>query len=261
MAKQSGGYLGGFSGKLGPVVGYMWNGKWCVRSLPSMVGNPRTAKQMEQRALFREQVQLAASMRDGVSRGLTLAARQSGMTAYNLFVSLNQSAFGSAGGALSVAWERLVLSVGPVGPVAFESAAVDERNVLKVRFKGSDPTVPGRRSSSDEVRIYVYCPDAADGRLSATAYRYDKSIELMLPSHFAGRELHVYGFVQNAAGEGSVSAYIPLADASAGTQGEAESEASAMAKKDLAHSAEMRTFAESDGADAVGEEADIQSDG
>lgn len=29
MAKQTAGYLSGFSGKLGTAVGYMWNEKWC----------------------------------------------------------------------------------------------------------------------------------------------------------------------------------------------------------------------------------------
>ena len=49
MAKQSGGYLGGFSGKLGTAVGYMWNGKWCLRAHNPMVRNPRTEAQTEHR--------------------------------------------------------------------------------------------------------------------------------------------------------------------------------------------------------------------
>ena len=47
MAKQTAGYLGGFSGKLGTAVGYMWNGKWCLRAHNPMVHNPRTEAQTE----------------------------------------------------------------------------------------------------------------------------------------------------------------------------------------------------------------------
>ena len=60
MAKQSEGYLGGFSGRLGPAVGYMWNGKWCLRSHQQFVHNPRTAAQVEHRELFKQQVQLVS---------------------------------------------------------------------------------------------------------------------------------------------------------------------------------------------------------
>lgn len=102
MAKIGNGYMGGFSGSLGPAVGYQWNGKWCLRSKPAMVRNPRTVKQMEHRALFRQQVRLAAQMRWAVTTALTDVARESGMTSYNLFVSLNQQAFSQVEGELAV---------------------------------------------------------------------------------------------------------------------------------------------------------------
>lgn len=42
MAKQAGGFLGGFNGRLGPVVGYRWKNIWCVRSQSNDVRNPHT---------------------------------------------------------------------------------------------------------------------------------------------------------------------------------------------------------------------------
>ena len=45
MAKQTNGTLGGFVGKLGPVVGYRWKNVWCVRSQSRIVNNPRTEAQ------------------------------------------------------------------------------------------------------------------------------------------------------------------------------------------------------------------------
>ncbi|MDD3723512.1 MAG: DUF6266 family protein, partial [Lutibacter sp.] len=46
------GILGGFSGKVGSVVGSTWNGISYMRSLPASVKNPRTEKQMSQRSKF-----------------------------------------------------------------------------------------------------------------------------------------------------------------------------------------------------------------
>jgi hypothetical protein len=93
MAKFSNGFMGPFSGKLGPAVGYTWNGKWCMRSYQKYIKNPRTEAQQAHRAMFKQEVQLAARMRQVISRTMTDPARENGMTAYNLFVKINQEAF------------------------------------------------------------------------------------------------------------------------------------------------------------------------
>ena len=41
------GILGGFSGKVGNVVGASWKGIDYIRSLPSTVRNPRTPRQVK----------------------------------------------------------------------------------------------------------------------------------------------------------------------------------------------------------------------
>ena len=93
MAKQTVGYLGGFQGTLGPAIGYMWNGKWCVRSKPGVVRNPRTPEQVAQREMFKREVRLAADLGDTLVRTMREPSREMGMTSYNLFVHVNQQAF------------------------------------------------------------------------------------------------------------------------------------------------------------------------
>ena len=46
------GILGGFSGKVGPVVGFHWKSKYYIRARAAKVSNPRTLKQQEQRGKF-----------------------------------------------------------------------------------------------------------------------------------------------------------------------------------------------------------------
>ena len=46
------GVLGGFSGKVGTVVGASWKGIDYIRSLPASVKNPRTEGQVTQRTKF-----------------------------------------------------------------------------------------------------------------------------------------------------------------------------------------------------------------
>lgn len=201
MAKQSDGYLGGFSGKLGPVVGYKWNGKWCLRAHNPMVRNPRTAAQTEHRELFKQEVQLAAKMRWAVTKSMTALAREAGMTSYNLFVKLNQPAFGAVDGQLAVDYSALRLSVGDVAPVELTEMTRTMDNVLTVRYSA------GRGNRFDHVYLYAYVPDRGQGYLSAPAYRGDKRIAVALPDYYAGHEAQVYLMVASEDGRWSESLY------------------------------------------------------
>ena len=197
MAKQIEGFMGGFQGKLGPVVGYQWNGKWVVRSRPRTVNNPQTEAQQAHREEFREQVRLAASMRQGVMAGMTLAARQVGMTAYNLFVSLNQGCFDD--------FSQLRIATGPLAPVGFTSMSYED-NRLEVSFEKNPLHL--RADKYDRVYLYVYCPDAECGFLPMPVYRITQEISVLLPSSMAGREVHLWGLVQDDRGHWSNSVYI-----------------------------------------------------
>ena len=71
----------------------MWNGKWCVRSKPGVVANPRTPEQVAQREMFKREVRLAADLGDTLVRTMREPSREMGMTSYNFFVHVNQQAF------------------------------------------------------------------------------------------------------------------------------------------------------------------------
>ena len=46
------GILGGFSGKVGPIVGFRWKSNYYIRARAAKISNPRTPKQQEQRGKF-----------------------------------------------------------------------------------------------------------------------------------------------------------------------------------------------------------------
>ena len=46
------GILGGFSGKVGPIVGFRWKSNYYIRARAAKVSNPRTPKQQEQRGKY-----------------------------------------------------------------------------------------------------------------------------------------------------------------------------------------------------------------
>ncbi len=205
MAKFENGYMGGFSGKLGSAIGYMWNGKWCLRSRPAQVSNPRTEAQQEHRAAFREQVRLAARMRWVLLQSMTEAARAAGMTAYNLFVSLNQHAFSTEGGELKVDYQSLVLSLGPVAPVQARQVVATGGLRLEVDFERNP--LHQQCDAYDAVHLYVYSPSLGQGYLAAPVYRRQKKVSVLLPDIFEGSEVHIYLYVSDQQGRCSQTTY------------------------------------------------------
>ncbi len=201
MAKLDNGILGGFSGKVGTVIGYRWRDRWCVRARPTHVHNPRTAAQTAHRMLFREMVQLAGALKEGLRIGLKARADRDGMTEMNAFCRLNWHEGGRPD------YGQLRVSEGPVAPVRFGAARL-EGDVLRVAFE-KNPT--GRQAcGSDGVRLLVFNAVRRQSVLTQAVARRRGSLAVALPTGWAAEELHVYTFAQDAAGRCSASGYVRL---------------------------------------------------
>ena len=210
MAKFSNGFMGPFSGKLGTAVGYTWNGKWCMRSYQKYIKNPRTEAQQAHRAMFKQEVQLAARMRQVIARTMTDPARELGMTAYNLFVKINQEAFLEVRSeelevrsySLGVDYANLVLSFGDIAPVEAEEVERTVDNVLNVRF------ARGIGRGNDEVYLYVWVPDLQRGYMSSSVHRRMKRLSVALPDEYAAHEVQAWLLVQGDEGGWSQSTWV-----------------------------------------------------
>ena len=219
MARQTAGFMGGFHGRLGPAVGYMWRGVWCVRSYNPHPRNPRTEAQTAHREMFKREVQLASYMSWAVNLGFRDLSYENGMTPYNMFVHLNQHAFSlverdrsganqpNEGGAgiFTVDYSALRLCSGPVAGVTFGAPVWGEGNVLTITFDRDGSTLRGDKY--DSVYLYAYCPDMEDGFLAAPVYRRTRKITVALPDSYAGHEVHLYGMIVNEEGEWSETIY------------------------------------------------------
>lgn len=114
------GILGGFSGKVGGVVGSSWKGIAVMKAKPLSVANPRTAAQVAQRTQFAYCVAFAQLILASIIKPLwdRFAQNQSG---YNAFMSTNQSLFAAA---LPSPAASLVISQGKMAATAIDSVTV-----------------------------------------------------------------------------------------------------------------------------------------
>ena len=127
MATFKQGILGGFSGKVGGVIGSSWKGIDTMRSQPSSVTNPRTNAQVANRSRFKSVSQLAAAMLTTIVKPLNDRFAQK-MSGFNDFCQRNSSAFDALGAFVPA---NLVLSKGKLSaPAGLEQQASVDSEVV-----------------------------------------------------------------------------------------------------------------------------------
>jgi hypothetical protein len=119
------GILGGFSGRVGNVVGGSWKGISYMRKLPDSVANPKTTPQTNQRNRFKGVSQFASDINSAIIKPLwdRFAQRESGN---NAFVRQNIDNFNTSG-VLS-APSTLEISRGKMTATPIATAVTDLSN-------------------------------------------------------------------------------------------------------------------------------------
>lgn len=206
MATAKGLYPEGFSGRVGNLVCYQWRGKCCVRSMPTHYSDAQTEHQLAQRALFKAMVGFARHARVVLRQGLRTASVNAHITEYNYFMRINKGCFAIVDGGLEVDYENLVLADGPVAPVAFGAPRLLDDTTITIDFEKN----PLHRvvSPDDCVYLAAYCPELGDFDLSAGALRRSNQLTMSLNPYWAGREVHLWGFVVDSKGRASMSQYL-----------------------------------------------------
>jgi len=234
MATINQGVMGGFHGRVGTVVGYNWRGKWVMRARPAFIRNPRTEAQQRHRMMFREEVRLASRLNWLLRESMEQLSLDEGLTPCNYFIKENQHCFSwdstvgtqravsavddtnsladtarrvpTDGGGLLVDWANLVLSHGPVAPVAFGVPEVSEGTRLTIGFEKNPEH--RRADALDKVHLFLYCTDCEECFLAAPVYRADRQVSVVLPAWWEGKEVQLWGLVEDQQGRWSETIYI-----------------------------------------------------
>lgn len=156
MAIIQRGILGGFSNKIGNVVGTSWKGIAVMKSLPLSVANPRTAGQVAQRIRFGGASKLFSSVLATIAKPLNdrFAQRESG---FNAIVQRNITRISNTTGLLTdyplIAKGRLVLQPG----TAFTADASSDNIQVTLNW------VTGESNLLGTDLIYVMAVRASNG--------------------------------------------------------------------------------------------------
>lgn len=189
------GILGGFSGKVGSVVGGTWNGITYMRSLPSTVKNPRTEKQLSQRSKFALTVQFLKPIHPYLRVGFKGFA--GGQTAFNAAMSYHLSnAISGEYPNYELDFTKALVSCGSlVTAENVQVSLVDGR----VTFTWNDNSGIANALADDRAMPLVFNSTRNEAVYNrAGDARAVGSTLLNLPAHWIGDEIQLYlGFVSD----------------------------------------------------------------
>ena len=154
MARIYKGILGGFSGKVGNVVGTNWRGIDVIRSLPKRSNRTPTQNQLDQQEKFGLMMGFMSSMSPLVTE--TFKAYAKGITNMNAAVSYNlQNAISGVVAPFNISFPNVLVSRGDL-PNANNPVAVAEAG-NKVKFSWGNNDGLGKAKGTDKVILVVYC--------------------------------------------------------------------------------------------------------
>lgn len=148
MGKINQGILGGFSGKVGNVVGGKWKGiDWMrVRVIPA---NPKTASQITVRSLLKDVVERARFAKvDVVNVGFEKKVKGKALTQSNAFVSANILDQTWLADFSLVHWSDGILAQYPISNAEYYS----DTNLM---YATCDDSISGYGSTSDPIVIFA----------------------------------------------------------------------------------------------------------
>ena len=207
MATFKQGILGGFSGKVGGVIGSSWKGIDTMRSQPSSVTNPRTNAQVANRSRFKSVSQLAAAMLTTIVKPLNDRFAQK-MSGFNDFCQRNAGAFDSLGAFVPA---NLVLSKGKLS--APSELNDDQGGALEAAVSFSKAVAGSFDSATDKVYAVAISSDGSVlGVSSGVSTRVSGEVVIPTPDRVAAdAPVTVYlSFLRADGTQVSNSSYIAL---------------------------------------------------
>jgi hypothetical protein len=207
MGKISSGILGGFSGKVGNVIGGSWKGIDYMRIKPASVANPRTEGQVDQRTKFRTVLNFLQPSTGFVQVGFRNYAIE--MTSFNAAMSYNlQNALTGSYPNYSIDMNQALLSRGKL--TGFDNPQINRPIASEIELTWNDNSTMGNAKSDDQIGYLFYYPDRKE-----SVYAFNENqrssgfINMQTPSQYSGETAHVFLIAVSADGKLiSNSAYL-----------------------------------------------------
>ena len=183
------GILGGFSGKVGTVVGSSWKGISYMRGQAQSVKNPRTAKQVAQRDKFALALSFIRPIQSFIQIGYkTYAHKQS---AFNAAMSHTlKNAIKGTYPNFTIDYENAMVSR---GTLAMPLEVSKQNTEGRIAVSWSDNSGTANALDTDFAMILAYNANKQEAVYDMhTACRGDEGVDVAYPADWSGDTVHIY---------------------------------------------------------------------
>lgn len=190
MATFNKGILGGFSGKVGNVVGSKWRGKNVMRSVPQRGKYTPSQRQEEQREKFKTVVSFLSPINNILE--LYFGSPQGDKSRANLATSYHlKNAVESTPLGMVMDYEKVLISKGDLRGIDGGTLTAAAGGTLN--FAWQDNSGQGKATGTDAFMVVVYAPEL---QLYYTnlevATRDATTASVTLPNYMAGFDVEVW---------------------------------------------------------------------
>jgi hypothetical protein len=208
MATFEKGILGGFSGKVGNVVGSRWRGKNVMRSLPQRGNYTPTEDQLLQRARFKTVVAFLTPIKSVLSA--YFGKKQGDKSTYNLATSyhLTEALIELPLGVFIMNYQKVLISKGDLRGMDNPTLAAAANQVLNLAWV--DNSGQGNAAATDTLLVVVFAPDVNLFQVyDGVATRDLATVQITLPAFMAGLEVETWASFVTANGkDAAISSYL-----------------------------------------------------
>ncbi len=195
MARITKGILGGFSGKVGTVVGANWRGQDIIRSTPKRSGRKATGKQLLQQVKF--------SLVTGFLQPLkTIQTKYFGSASgsksrVNLAVSYTISeAVQVTGEVPELVYSKVLITRGDLSGFQNITAVPQAGNVIRLAWQ--DNSAQGNASATDKANAVCYSEASGTFEIfESVAARSGLTADITLPEGYEGQEVQLWVYFSN----------------------------------------------------------------
>ena len=195
MATLSKGILGGFSGKVGPVVGATWRGMDVIRSRPKSSKRNPTEKQLEQQLKFKLAISFLQPIKNIQSRffgsGSGVKSRVNLAVSYTISTAIQMVA-----GLPELIFNKVLITRGEL--TSFQNAVLTTQPGGVLHLEWEDNSTQGDAAPKDQVSIVCYCAELNNWEIyEGIVMRSDLMADVTLPAYCLGKTMEVYAFLNN----------------------------------------------------------------
>ncbi|TKC03715.1 DUF6266 family protein [Pedobacter frigoris] len=184
------GIMGGFSGKVGPVVGASWRGIDYIRAMPRKSEKPSSSKQLMQQGkmkLLRGFLLGVAEIIEDCFQNFEQKTPMNAALSYNLYHTTE----GATPEEMVISFPNLIYSKGDL--LACWSLKVVCTASLTIDFSWENSAFNPMCAGTDRAIVVVYDPVSKQFfRAVDAGVRQESSVKVIVPEDFKGHAVHCY---------------------------------------------------------------------